>query len=938
MSFLEYQDEMYTSAMFEPDCLVVASRGIGLEQLLVRLCRTFSDETNLVLVIGARNEDELFVINQIINEKEIPHGRVPQQITAETSNTKKRRDIYMQGGVLFVTERILVVDLLMNRVPIELVTGVIVYRAHKVYTDCLMSFILRLYRSKNKEGFIKALSQNPQAFFGDFGKLDKIMRALFVTSLQLWPRFHASVQASLAPPKTQPDVVEIDLPMTQTMKYIQLDIMDLMDMCLKELAKTNTTFLYDADQLSVENAINKKFDNFLKSKFDEVWHQLSPKAKRLINDIQWLRNLLRLLTQSDVVSFYNLTRAAQNSVRLGNDVSEWIFWKPADRLFRLSKERVYPNNVRIQDIDAETNLKWKAFQDLIDEIERETSSIQGVVPVFVIVETESAYKLLNKILDCGATNVLRERIEHFEAILKVDNEQSLDSFVSHGSRAENDDKDAGPPVAKRYRLNNPARERRQPTNNITLTQLLCRTNNELITIDDDDEEDVSSSEAHVSENKDKQTDGTAKETKSGDKKKAQDPSATAIQPKTVHQLKLHYFITEREERVEFDLKLKNLKPMHLIMYDYDMHAIRQIELYQALHCHPKRCKVYTLQYEGSCDIQRHLTALRREKEAFESLIKEKASMVIPKGRDGRTDGHPDLVRGNSKANETTDPASTRNAGGQVHRSDLIQQKVLVDMREFRCQLPSIIHKRGLEIEPIQLEIGDYILTPDTCVERKSISDLIQSLQSGRLHNQAKAMTRHFKRAILLIEFDENKSFHFKGRYWGSASGTSGPRRGGAIDLVEKLILLLTHHPNLRLVWSPSTHFTAELFEYLKIDHDQPDAVKMSSIASEELPPETFEEQYDVQVKKFLLKLPGVNTRNVHGLMSSVPTIADLVNVPIEELQEILHSTKSAELLYKALHGSLRDMANSAIRAEQEGKKSRLFGCTKLRKGIPNDSK
>jgi DNA excision repair protein ERCC-4 len=932
MSFLDYQDEMYTSAMFEADCLVIASKGIGLEQLLVRLCRTYSDDTNLVLVIGTRQDDAMFVIDQIINEKEIPHGKVPSQITSETSDSKKRRDVYMKGGVLFVTERILVVDLLKNRVPIDLVTGVIVYRAHKVYTDCLMPFILRLYRSKNKEGFIKGLSQNPQAFFGDFGKLDKIMRKLFVTSLQLWPRFHASIQASLGPPRTQPDVIEINLPMSQTMKHMQLDIMDLMDMCLKELAKTNTTFLYDSDKLNVENAINKKFDNFLKSKFDEIWHQLSPKAKRLIHDIQWLRNLLRLLTQSDVVSFYNMTRAAQNSVRLGNDISEWIFWKPADRLFRLSKERVYPNNARLKDIDAETNLKWKAFQDLIDEIDRETSHIQDVVHVFVIVETDCGVRLLNRILECGATNLLRERIEHFEAILKVDSEQSLDSFIEHGTKVGDEDKDVGPPVAKRYRANNPAQERRQPANTITLTQMLRRTNDQLITIDDDDGDD--------GPNDEKNGEGDRDESRKSGKSQVTEETASDMakrvadmRPKKIHQLSLHYFITQREERVTFDLRLKTLKPMHIIMYDYDMHAIRQIELYQALHCHPNRCKLYTIQYENSVDIQRHLTALRREKEAFENLIKEKASMVIPKGRDGRTDGHPDLVRGSSKANETTDSVNTRNAGGQVHRSELIQQRILVDMREFRCQLPSTIYTRGIEIEPIQLEIGDYILTPNTCVERKSISDLIQSLQSGRLHSQAQAMTRHFKRSILLIEFDENKSFHFKGRYWNSATGTSGPRRGATVDLVEKLIVLLIHHTNLRLVWSPSTHFTAELFEYLKADQDQPDPAKLGSMASQELPPETFEDRYDVQVKNFLLKLPGVNTSNVYSLMSSVSTIADLVNVSLEELQEILHSSKSAELLHKTLHGSLRDMANGAIRAEQEGKKSSLFSCTKRRKGI-----
>ena len=56
-----------------------------------------------------------------------------------------------------------------------------------------------------------------------------------------------------------------------------------------------------------------------------------------------------------------------------------------------------------------------------------------------------------------------------------------------------------------------------------------------------------------------------------------------------------------------------------------------------------------------------------------------------------------------------------------------------------------------EIVPVTIEVGDYILSPEICVERKSVSDLVQSLASGRLHNQAKAMTRAYKTPILLVE-------------------------------------------------------------------------------------------------------------------------------------------------------------------------------------------
>lgn len=918
MSFLEYQDEMYMDAINDDACLIIASRGLGLEQLMLRLCRTFSDDTNLVIVIGTDPEDELFLMNQIIDDKDVPYGKLPQRITSESSNTKKRGEIYMNGGVLFVTERILVVDLLSDRVPVNLITGIIVYKANRIYDDCLMSFILRLYRMKNKKGFIKGLSQSPHSFFGDYGKLDKIMRALFATSLHLWPRFHASVQSSLSKPKAQPEVIEINLPMSQTMRNIQFDIMDLIDMCLKELAKTNTSFLYDSDQLNVENAIKKSFDGFIRRRFDGIWHQLGPKAKRLINDIQWLRNLLHLLTQSDVVTFYNQTRAAQNSVRVGNDVSDWIFWKPADRLFRLSKERLYPNNSEIADFDAETNMKWKAFQDLIDEIDKETTDIQDRVDVFIIVANDSVARLLHSILSCGAVNVLRERIERFNAIMRANTtsedairllglQHDLDNVVQKENEKDGDQKE--PQVKRRFRSNNPAAEVRQPEDIVTLTQIVRKmkgNNGEVITIEDESEtvESIQSNSDLV-------------------------PRITRR-----HHLKLHYF-SSRDKHIVLESQLREYKPMHVIMYDLDAHSIRQIEVYQALICAPKVCKVYTIQFENSCEMQQYLSSLRREKEAFENLIKEKASMVIPSGRDGKTDGHPDLMRGDIRANETTDATNTRKAGGQVERNDIIRQKILVDMREFRCELPAIIHKRGIEIEPVQLEIGDYILSTDTCVERKSISDLIQSLQSGRLYNQATIMIRHFKRSILLIEFDESKSFHFKGRYWGiqGRQAYGNKKKDYTEDLIDRLILLSIHHPMLRIVWSPSTHFTSELFEYLKSDRDQPDTKKILSISSKELPPETFEDRYDIQVKEFLLKLPGVNTRNVYGLMNCVPSLADLVDVSIEELEEILGNSRSAELLHRTLHGSLGKIISDAIRQEQEGKKSRLFECTKRRKHV-----
>ena len=46
-----------------------------------------------------------------------------------------------------------------------------------------------------------------------------------------------------------------------------------------------------------------------------------------------------------------------------------------------------------------------------------------------------------------------------------------------------------------------------------------------------------------------------------------------------------------------------------------------------------------------------------------------------------------------------------------------------------------------------------------------MSDLIGSLNNGRLYNQCVSMCRYYKRPVLLIEFDANKSFSLQVLYF-----------------------------------------------------------------------------------------------------------------------------------------------------------------------------
>lgn len=220
--------------------------------------------------------------------------------------------------------------------------------------------------------------------------------------------------------------------------------------------------------------------------------------------------------------------------------------------------------------------------------------------------------------------------------------------------------------------------------------------------------------------------------------------------------------------------LSVLRPRHVILYEPEVSCVRQIEMHQATECESGSppVNVHFFVFDGSAEEQRYLRRLQVEKDSFERLIQEKSRMARSSDVSDHSD-HPDLMRGEPAdtllhPDEAQSQRISSRRGGFNKNAPQSQKLVLVDMREFRSQLPSHVHKLAIDLVPITLDIGDYLLTPDTCVERKSVSDLIGSLNSGRLYSQAQAMTRYYRRPVLLIEFDEAKSFNFKARYWSPA--------------------------------------------------------------------------------------------------------------------------------------------------------------------------
>ena len=85
--------------------------------------------------------------------------------------------------------------------------------------------------------------------------------------------------------------------------------------------------------------------------------------------------------------------------------------------------------------------------------------------------------------------------------------------------------------------------------------------------------------------------------------------------------------------------------------------------------------------------------------------------------------------------------------------NLKKLRIVVDERERKGGIPDILKGIGINLEIKTLPVGDYIVAPETVVERKTISDLVSSVFDGRLFDQCNRLKEHYQFPILLIEGD-----------------------------------------------------------------------------------------------------------------------------------------------------------------------------------------
>lgn len=87
--------------------------------------------------------------------------------------------------------------------------------------------------------------------------------------------------------------------------------------------------------------------------------------------------------------------------------------------------------------------------------------------------------------------------------------------------------------------------------------------------------------------------------------------------------------------------------------------------------------------------------------------------------------------------------------------------VLVDDREKKSKVLDYLRKMGIKVLINRMKIGDYIISKDIVVERKTIDDLVNSLIDKRLFEQVRNMLKYSTRPLIIVEGNLSNIYKYR---------------------------------------------------------------------------------------------------------------------------------------------------------------------------------
>lgn len=208
-------------------------------------------------------------------------------------------------------------------------------------------------------------------------------------------------------------------------------------------------------------------------------------------------------------------------------------------------------------------------------------------------------------------------------------------------------------------------------------------------------------------------------------------------------------------------------------------------------------------------------------------------------------------------------------------------QVRCDYRECRGSLYRALAERDdVRLEVTELDTGDFVVAERVTVERKTVTDLLGSLRTGRLFRQAAKLKSRAERPVLLVE--------------GAGLGAIGSRR---LPYVRGALASLSVMWYLPVLWAANREEAAELLVTIGRQWTRDRRETWAP------PPGPATRRSDPRIV-FMRCLPGVGPRIARRLLGQFGSVRDVCNARPADLASVRGiGRKRATAIVELLAGS-----------------------------------
>ena len=188
--------------------------------------------------------------------------------------------------------------------------------------------------------------------------------------------------------------------------------------------------------------------------------------------------------------------------------------------------------------------------------------------------------------------------------------------------------------------------------------------------------------------------------------------------------------------------------------------------------------------------------------------------------------------------------------------------VYVDSREGNSKVIRHLTEMEMDVKINSMAVGDYQVSDEVAIERKTASDFISSLIDKRLFKQARELSEEFKKPLMILEGDDLYSGMV------NANAIRGALASIAIDF------------GISIIPTRNAQDTAAMIKRIAVREQNGDRVPVQ-IRTDKKPVSLLEQQLFI-----VESLPNIGPVNAKALLEHFGSVSNIMDASSKELQEV----------------------------------------------------